>query len=462
MKAPQRYWQLVRLTLQGQRRIDDLPPCRDCIHSHYPDLSDPPSDLTVQRHLLDLMRQEADLWAGPAEGCLRCYISYEIDRTCREIWHRFQSAGLPKLEDMLALVLMDTDPLRQRPTTPPLAMDQTPTGQILRSFNPDKAQLNTWTKRLVISDRYLADYLQSYGIYFDSDWHLLNTLTESRLRQLLTQQGTPAAALQRAIAILHSYQAVYRRDRLVERAQHPQRRRCEPPTADQLGRMVAQLQAPGPDGVIGWADATAAEMLTELTDLAQMVRRSRRPPLVSLDSLGQQDWNHSTDDEIEADMDAFLQHYRQVLIDCLDTAIAQTLDHRIAVLNQRPISPRAAEFLDGLHRSVCGRESMGAIAPTLGLTAQYQVTRLLNLKALRADIRRILQQHLRQRIGQLAQDYVEVETWDNALSATLDRAVETELDRIIGAAERESFHTHDTPRSLLSQRLCHHLTQRRP
>ncbi|TVQ16069.1 MAG: hypothetical protein EA367_21095 [Leptolyngbya sp. DLM2.Bin15] len=479
MKAPERYWQLLRLTMQGQRRVEELPPCRHCLETHCLKTQPlgaeaVPSDAVVQRQLQTLMQTAEEMVSVLAEGCLRCYISYEIDRTCRDLFSRFgTSAGIPALEELLALVLMDTDPLRQRPTTLPLPDDPTPAGKVLRTFDPDKAQLNTWTKRVVMSDSNLNYYLHDHGIYLDSDWSLLNSLSEKKLRQLLSSdRQLSAGQLQQATAILQSYHAVYRRDRIATRAENrssaKNRSRCEPPTPDQLERMVTQLQQDWHGRADGWqADRMTADLiLTQLVSWAQLMRRSRRPPTLSLDSpehhqladTAQNHGNHG--DDAESDQQQFLQAYRQALLAAMDEAIALTLTHRVTRLNQRRQPPKAAEFLEGLHRLVCRKESMGAIAPHLGLTAQYQVTRLLNLKALRADIRREVQHHLRHRIGQLAQDYVEVSTMDQTLDHVLDAALDAELERIIGEAETESFNSHGTSHSLLSQRLCHYLNRR--
>ncbi len=472
MKAPERYWQLLRLTMQGQRRVEELPPCRHCLETQClgREADAVPSDAVVQRQLQTLMQTAEEMVSVLAEGCLRCYISYEIDRTCRDLFSRFSAAaGLACLEDLLSLVLMDTDPLHQRPTTPPLADDPTPSGKVLRTFDPDKAQLNTWTKRVVMSDSNLNHYLREHGIYLDSDWNLLNSLSETKLHQLLMDYGqASAASLQRASAILQSYHDVYRRDRLVSRTQASaaSRRRCSPPSPEQLERMVQQIQQTWLGKADGWQvqQITADGILTQLTAWAQLMRRSRHPPTLSLDSPDYYQLAETAQSPGDADdahdQQQFLQDYRQALVEAMDAAIALTLTHRVASFNQRRKPPKAAEFLEGLHRSVCRKESMGAIAPHLGLTAQYQVTRLLNLKALRADIRRELQHRLRHRIGQLAQDYVEVSTMDQTLDHVLDAALDTELERIIGEAETESFNAYGTSRSLLSQRLCHYLTRR--
>lgn len=533
MKNPWRYWRFVRLTMQGTRQVEEVPLCRACLDEHFPGYDETaPPDAVVQRQLFAWVQgalpspDVTEFLAGTsvgsakvarptvpdpspqpsptvslqpsanpsfpspdaslslaqlAEGCLRCVISQEIDRTCKDLLARFgRNAGLSRLEDLLLFVLTDADPLRQRPRTPSLQQDPTLAGKVLRTFNPDKAQLNTWTKRLVLSDRGLNLFFQDHGVYFDSDWSLLNSLTASRLRQLLTSNHalTPEQ-LHQSLAILQSYQAVYRRDRVASRTENrvasrtenrvasqsenrppsSNRTRCEPPTADQLARMVAHLQS---NGVL---DVDADSLLTQLEQWADLIRQARRPATVSLDVPGNEtlvdqdlrDPSLSLDEqEWEANQRAFLQKYRDALQSALDGAIAQTISHRVARLAKRTPSQSAA-FLEGLHRFHCGGESMGAIAPHIGLREQYQVTRLLSIKQLRADIRRQTLLILKECIGQLAQDYVEADRLQR-LDANLEAILDGQLDPIFAAAEAESFTAQPSSRSLLTQRLCDYLT----
>lgn len=457
MKAPWRYWQLVRLTMQGRRQVDEVAACRLCLETQFAEIEGErsPPDSSVQRHLLALMAEPS----RPAEGCLRCYISQAIDRTCKDLFIRFgTTAGISQVEELLMLVLLDSDPLRQRPTTPALADDPTPAGKVLRTFDPDKAQLNTWTKRVVISDRSLNAYLQEHGVYLDSDWSLLNGLSAKKLRRLLSDASDVGEeVLQRAAVMLQSYQRVYRSDRVASRAESPNRSRCEPPTAAQLERMVAYLQKQG------IKDISADALLAQLEQWAQLTRRSRRPPTVSIDTPETQqlidtvesDTPSLEEQEAAANQQAFLQQYREALLKAMDAAIAQVLSQRVTQLSQRKPAKDGA-FLEGLHRFFCQGESMGAIAPHIGLSAQYQVTRLLNIKALRADIRREMQHTLRQRIGAIAQQYIEATELDD----TLDAALDAELERLFSEAEAESFNAYSDSQSLLSQRLCAYLAHR--
>ncbi|MGB3493183.1 MAG: hypothetical protein WBA57_10670 [Elainellaceae cyanobacterium] len=475
MKKPWRYWRWVRLTLDGRRQVQELLPCREWMQSQglgseSEELLEEKGDRPIQIQLMQSLSSHPQ----PAEGCLRCFISHAIDRTCRDLFDRFgRKAGMTKVEELLVFVLTDADPLRQRPTTPVLEDDPSLAGKVLRSFNPTKAQLNTWTKRLVISDRPLNQYLQEHGVYLDSDWSLLNALTPTKLRRLLLEQANISdAELERAIAILRSYHEIYRRDRLAIRFNTSaqltteddsdvsiNRSRCEDPTLDQLKRMVEFLRSESIHEV------EPDKVLEQLATWAQMIRQQRNPPTVSLDDpqgqqaiaqLSSDEAESLAEQEAEAQRQQFMQRYRKALLETLDEAIALVLDQRVADLSRRkPI--KAAYFLDGLYRFICNGEPMGTIAPHVGLKRQYEVSRLLNLRALRADIRREVEIRLRQRIRDLAEDYVDVTQLDDLLEQLLD----LQLKHLVADAEAESFTPHAPTRSLLHHRLSDILTHRR-
>jgi predicted RNase H-like nuclease len=100
---------------------------------------------------------------------------------------------------------------------------------------------------------------------------------------------------------------------------------------------------------------------------------------------------------------------------------------------------------------------MGAIAPLVGLQAQYQVTRLLKLKEFRADVRQYMLNSLLRSILDKATSYTNLERLK-----TLEEKVETALEEQIIAAiqevENESAQAKNRPlSSLFAQRLCRQL-----
>ena len=100
---------------------------------------------------------------------------------------------------------------------------------------------------------------------------------------------------------------------------------------------------------------------------------------------------------------------------------------------------------------------MGEIATRLGLKAQYQVSRLLKLKELRADVRQRLLLGLRQQVLNLAQTYTDPARL-HQLDQQLDSALDDQIAAVMQQAEAEaSVAHHRPPASLLARRLCHHL-----
>jgi hypothetical protein len=102
---------------------------------------------------------------------------------------------------------------------------------------------------------------------------------------------------------------------------------------------------------------------------------------------------------------------------------------------------------------------MAEIAVSVGLDAQYQVTRLLKLKELRSDIRREILGSLRDRVIELARFYADASQLcelDQKLEVVLQELVAEEMEQ----AETESIKNKGTPlRSRFAIKLCKYLQQ---
>jgi hypothetical protein len=97
---------------------------------------------------------------------------------------------------------------------------------------------------------------------------------------------------------------------------------------------------------------------------------------------------------------------------------------------------------------------MTQIAPRIGLTSQVQVTRLLNLKRLRADVRHLLVPQLTAAVRQEAAELVSADRL-RTLDATLETLLSEQVDTLMAdaAAEAQS----PKPRKVKSRfaaRLC--------
>ena len=100
---------------------------------------------------------------------------------------------------------------------------------------------------------------------------------------------------------------------------------------------------------------------------------------------------------------------------------------------------------------------MTVIAEIIGLKAQYQVTRLLQLKAFRAEIRHQLLIKLKSQVLLQACSYKNPEDI-HKLDAQIELAIGEQITQVIQEAEAEASHSQKhPPQSLLSQRICHYL-----
>ena len=398
------------------------------LQAQSPNSPDAISDANLQLDLLDAMHHTANAehrrWA---EICLRCFISQQVDLVCRSLARQFGNATGLTLTDLLWLVLVDNEmsgllhPDRPHPVQESAQKPDKFTSlatEILHSFDPKKAQLSTWCQQKVKSHPGLSDLLKQTGIYQQSAWSILNHTRPEGLPRILQTTKLQMTSIEdeisieQAIAILQSYHAIYRRDRLSRSS--PQRGRCLPPSPSQLEQMRDGLQQQG------WNCPTET-ILTALKAIAQAVRNHRRPPVDSLDAEDERGTPlmaipaptadplvQAMDDEQEVAMQQFLQQYRQEARQATHRAIAQVVGDRVAH-HQRRKQPRHREFLKALHLFYCEGMTMGNIAPLVNLEKQYQVTRLLEREAFQADVRRQIIEQLSDRIGSLAKNYVDPE-----------------------------------------------------
>jgi hypothetical protein len=103
---------------------------------------------------------------------------------------------------------------------------------------------------------------------------------------------------------------------------------------------------------------------------------------------------------------------------------------------------------------------MGEIAPQVNLQKQYQVSRLLELKPFRADVRQKMLVYLRDRCRELAANYINPTQLEN-LEQRLDAALQEEIDKVIGADEVQATTPNRSSNNLFARRLCRHLDTRR-
>ena len=452
------YWTLVRLDPARGNRVDEL----TAVQEFFRQQVDPAleQDIAIQKRLFDLMKngsERGDLTL--AQLCLRCFISHQIEQVCIQFENQFGDYYGFTRYDLFALVLNDDG---RAISNQRLAISEQPDAnnyqltalQILEKFDPDRASLATWAVRLVKQNHELKAFLLEQGLCMLSDWAILNDTNPKKLERVLTKfHQLTQQEVEQATDLLENYHAVYRRDRILQR----QKGACEPPTRAQLQEISDRLPRtarPLPPEVV----------LARLTALADRLRQYRiairggKPPSQSLDQPNSPlfdqlsyEPNQPGDDEPQTE---FLQTYRQQFLKCLDNALQQVVSDRLQTLNPS----KQQTFLTALQLFHCQKMAMGAIAQQIGLKAQYQVSRLLKLDEIRADVRHWMLQCLRTSIKSTVLNYVEPEKLneiDHQIAVALEEQVnDLILQEQIGSKTPKDYIS--TP-SLLAQKLCQHL-----
>ncbi|MEO0405846.1 MAG: hypothetical protein AAF289_00700 [Cyanobacteria bacterium P01_A01_bin.135] len=444
------YWTFAYLSASGEVRHKPMESARDWFKQRCQDLlakSDLPHR-AIQRRL----KTESD---PLAKFCLRCFISQQIVYACQELAQRFGQAHGFSRRDLLPFVLDDDSLINPRPQTGyrPLAT------QVLESFDPQQSNLSTWTARLVRQKSDLNAFLLEHGVYLISPWAILNDTKQTQLEGALGDfHQLSTAEVKQADALLEGYHAVYRQERVEQRRSG----RCTAPSTDQLRRIAAYLLE---EYVLSLSER---QVMQQLQVLAQRLRayriynRSKVFPTETLDNPDQKvsvDALPAPDEDTDDGSEAFLKQYRQELQSSLDEALAAVVEQRVAYLTKRK-GGEPRKFLDGLRLFHCMGEVMGAIALKLGYTRQDQVSSLLKLKHLRADVRHHLLILLRDRILPLAQTLSTPATLKD-LDQRLDQALDEQTNAIILEAKAEASRRRDGPlKSLFSRRLCQYLDNR--
>lgn len=450
MQAWSNYWTLLKLSSDGCYQAAVQPIAEVFFQAHFPEPAQfNLEDDRIQRQLLSLPEPEAQL-------CLRCYISHAIVQACDSLVRQFGSHHRFGLSDLLPIVLDDEAALSPNPYQP-LSL------RILQTFQPDAGSLSSWTIRHIRQHPEVKQVLLEHGVYLISPWALLNDTKPDRLPPILSQfhQLTTAEVTQ-ACLLLASYRHVYLPDRLQQRLQKGSRQACAPPTTAQLQAMSQWLHDQTQMTIAPEA------LLKQLQTLAQQIRqyrlarrggvqasRSLDEPEVR-DRLEYEQLNYQAD-ATTADQTEFLQRYRQGFEAALQTAIVTVVQDRV----QKARSAQQAErFLVALQAYYCQQQSMGEIARLIGVRAQDAVSRLLNLKPLRADVRRHMLLSLQAEVLTQAAAFISPEQLRQC-----DRQIEAALDEQLEALMQAEAQRDKTPKGFkrnethFSQTLCRYLDQ---
>jgi hypothetical protein len=180
-------------------------------------LEDQDPDAALDRRLHAIAEPHEEPFARLA---LRCRASAEAKTKLESHWRKccailtgssaMGDLPLPELADMASLILDDVGELepdgpgQARPFVPFLV-------QMLRSWDPDKAGLPTWTRLSVDGHSGLKRFLRDYRIQFISPWAFLaHRMTESSLVEAWSQYAKLVnIPREKAVRLLQGFQAAY-------------------------------------------------------------------------------------------------------------------------------------------------------------------------------------------------------------------------------------------------------------
>lgn len=474
----QHYFTQVRLLPSGSFRTLEVPEIKLFFQRLFPEVvqDDDLSSLEVQRRLVQTMQSDSSTHARQAEASLRCFVSHHILFACKRLERQYYTQKGFRAMEVLPYVMTDIDPLKSKlqyekeyeekframkdcesgadckarkdyKFQPPLAV------QIVCKFNPEKGNLSTWTSLLTLQQRDLNRVLNEYGISQETDWSILNHTKSTRIKRLLASVLT-AAEIESMCAVLEGYHAVYRQARLVSGQAG---KRCKAPTSAQLEMMVSYLAAQ--HGI----NYSSEQILQTLQSLALNLRR--RPIENSVES---QDWHSVKQSKLspspeEEAQSQLLQYQRELLHDCLNQAIEQVLTDHLAHLRHRKNSreqqtlTKERMFLQAMRLYYCENRSMTEIAHILGQQHEYQVSRLLELKAIRQKIREPWLNLARNRIVSLLAAYVDSERLHQS-QQQIDEMITMQIDQLIAEEAANSYRINRSDRTLFAESFCRYLT----
>jgi hypothetical protein len=464
MSAASRYWLLIGFDAAGRRKVREIDGAQAFFTSRFPDADrEEVSDVEIQQKLWRWWQNfeagnESGCWA---EVCLRCFISGAIEQVCIQLETSFGNHYNFTREDLFPFVLNDTISLR--PGTVPNGFTSFAC-EVLAGFNPNLSSLGTWTTKLVRQNSELRNFLVERGIYLVSDWAILNDTKPEKLRRVLDEfHNLSAREINLASCLLESYHAIYRRDRRSARKSRTQGQ-CPLPTREQLQQIANLYYLKTHQNLQG------VEVMNNLQNTAELLReyriyiKSGLFPISSLDNgfMGDEDnlsrveqipypeaWEMDNEEDAE-----FLEFYREQVIACLDKALQLAISNRITALQGQNSDAKAEQFQQALKLYHCEGKSMGEIAQIVGLKAQFQVTRLLRLKQLRAEVKQLILKDLIEIVVKKAIAYTEFQT-AKALEQKIERIIDEQVGDIVRIAEAESSTAKGRPlKSLFARRVC--------
>ncbi|NER87632.1 MULTISPECIES: hypothetical protein [Moorena] len=429
-----KYWTLNYINRLGQHQTKPIEKAKEFISAQALTLST--GEDTIDQALISRLweryhSQDEDLEL--AEVCLRCLVSQQIKEVCYQLVEQFGQQHNFTMDDLMPLVL---DRYHEGDQGHKLDENKSLITYTLKTFDPDKSSLFAWTKRLVKTNKEVKRFLLYYGIEQVTDWLLLKQTTPGKLHRIISEfHQLTAQEINHYRELLESYQRIYVSQLQAERNQINQQRQQQG-----LGKLTTPYPIPTKEQLQLIGKLSPEAVLTELQTLAQLIRDYKRNHgrNVPTQALGKFEHQLAADDTSNnQEENEVLAAYDQLLQDCLTTAIQDVIQNRVTYLSRQQ-KPKHQQFLEALDLFHCHHVTMTKIAAQIGFTAQYQVSRLLDLKAFRADIARRTSVRLHHQLVELGQAYAsaqEVKELDKRISQFVEEAI----NQIMTAARKETF-----------------------
>ncbi|MEB3282789.1 MAG: hypothetical protein VKK42_28105 [Lyngbya sp.] len=392
------YWTFVRIRDAGNYVRQKIPQAKVHFDRLLEDIDnehiavDNQQRKRIQTQLFHQLQNSPDSttrWA--AEVCLRCYISNAILLSSQYLLKQFSPQCNIKLNEILILVLDDVDITASILNLP--AQSYRPfAAKILTSFKPTLSSLETWIRLKVRQNPEVRRLFLEHGILMTTDWALLNQ-TEPKDLQVLANYGVMTdSEVDHNCVLLECYHQIYRAQWRMSKKKGT----CPDPTEEQIQEIAAKFEAR-----FGMSISPNC-IFKNLRNLAEKIRtyKIREGGGKTLeDSADHSETlekipNPSPEiDEIEERM-AFL-------VKCLDRAIIETIQTRLASLKCRT-PDKVSKYPIALKLYFCPEQTemmtMNDIANRINLKGQYEVTRLLEIKKFCSHVQNRTVEHLKDNV----------------------------------------------------------------
>jgi hypothetical protein len=462
MGSTAQYWTFLHLNSRGEVRSRPSPATQGFIEREFGEvIAAAPEDDRFPHKALQTNLYAA-LQQGPialtpepsssyhAQFSFRCYISQQIVQTCQALAQQFGDYYRFDRNDLLLLVLDDngeafpTEELVYNQKTEKWIPPYKSTAQdILEKYHPSRSTLLTWVKRLIRQHRDITQFLLDRGLYLISDWAILNDTTASQVYRILTQHSDwqPSQA-ETACLLLESFHEIYR-------PTHTPNTPCQPPTDEAWAAMAERFQTKANRSLTPTAFAEQLSKISlKLRQYRIRARGGNVPDVIqsaspekletAIDQLAIKQLTYEDNQPIEAFQQQFSATYQKTFPVLCDRTIAQVIGTRYETFRtsrQQRTRNKAETYLHTLQLFYGEKLKMGAIAPIVGLNRQEDVTHLLALNAMRADIKRLLIHELIKALREQLQNYPDSD----------DRSIQVALNDLKNLSPESSFTLETAP-----------------